>query len=716
MQVMLNVFNVNTMSYLRKMNIIMHLRMPVTYFYIAGLFKFTADGTIIEKVIRNLKAKGNIKNISTHIFNELLKVFVRGPINNPTAHALNAQKRLRALIKLSDIDGDFEGVYYKKTFGVRGKLVMQGLFYSLSLGLLIQSLYQSNSKGDENRGLKLIDIIAAGHTSMTIGHSIASGYHLFARSRALWKNVPVDSITFAKAAEGIGEKLGHALIFTAVIMSWMEMEKYAEEGNIKGKERAWFDARVGIMMATGYALKNYTKNILLRGGAKILARFVVREVALAAANAVPVLGTVLFVIGSVISFVWLIIDIVGLLAGLVEDWIYGSPQFDLFGDHWESFKAEIKKSSLEQILVKHAKDKDMLPQLLLTEARKSRLKDVFDFNPYLTYTSTSKKSSNDILVKNLDEISDLRRDYGWFDSGVDWEPLNWRALVPLYKVGVDLKTLVKAVTFYDSFVNIADMPFKHKELIKYYISLRNVDNGFNEKELDDFMNFKCKKLSAGTIATLLEMGKFTMREGMQIPMNWKIDEKENPFKDKVNSGVIKIDNYQLYIPEKYSYYGLEDFPKYLASEVYKKETIGKGISDINSLIQGSAQSFSSFTISNIRNGTALDNFNIELKKLDEKNRNMILKMVDIRLHNWRKVFSQSQHDFDMAVEHGKKENSLKNGYIIENWINNPKWAFKFDFFTFGAGNYIKEGEAKKLNDAVKLLEGIHMIDYKMLLN
>jgi len=635
----------------------MHIRMPVTYLYIAGLIKFTTSGKVPQLLKTDYK-HSSLKNIFRNIHKELLKVFVRGPSKDPAKYGREGLKQLRRLLT-QDISSTHEETVRNKVFGNKRMLVVQGAFYILNLGLMIQSLSRTKPK-NEKAAIEIVDVIAAAHSYMSIGHATASGVWLSARAASFTK-IPYDVKNFrvTQFIKNIGDSLGHKLMLSAAIMAFMDMQKYKKAGDEQKEMRATLDFSLNIAMFTGYLLHKNAEYVT-KVGTKILMKFLAREAAMAGANAIPLFGNAVFIIASVISFGMLIWDLCQVDWPYLMEEIFKAPQIKLFDQSWIGFSTSVRFKKIEDILIQYADKEDLPPQLLNTAENRDRIIDVYNFDPYATYTSKKAQGETDKLPIHLARIDDLRVKVGWWvDDGVDWQHLNWRAIIPLHLLGFNTKTIEGAIKGHDE--NWSGQGYSISSVsnvIMFYKWLKEDQNEYSKTELEAYFRFECDELSSGSIAKLLEIGKFTARQGMKMPYRDAIGLPETSF---------NFFDYQFYIPEKYTHYGLESFSVYICKEVLKNETVGDDIVNFLKSWFGDGMS--------------------------ETEKQKILLQ---RAKNWRNVICQSTHDLKMAEQNEKLE-YLKRDYHIENWIDKESWLEKYDEF-FDSAAYIREAEKKKAND------------------
>jgi len=463
-----------------------------------------------------------------------------------------AKADIPGIIKELRVDDDHDKPFYKK-FGSKRLLAVQGLYYVLNLGLLIQS-FSHTKKRDEQDSLHLIDIIASTNTLVSVVHSGTSGLYLTSKAVAMWKGVDVSTFKFANKLDKVGTYLGHKMMILSAITSWIDMKKYAEEGDTSAEVKEWINFSANMAMFIGYAMRKNTTSILLKAGSKAIAKFLVCEAVLGEI-ALTGIGAIIFAIGTIVSTLMLIWDIGKIAWALLEDWIYGTPEYKMFSIYWESFKEKSDPSRLEGIIKDFSKYKQLPPRLLNSYESRKRIEKVYDFYPYLTYKSEKVQGKGDILIEALEIVDEYALDYGWFDTGVKWNKINWRAIIPLHLLGMKQDDIGKVVEFPED-INFNGYSINSvHDLIKYYKLLRENDHGYDKQEFLDYADNKCKALSEGTVARLLEIGKFTAREGMKLP-NGKRYER------------CKFFHYHFYIPEEYSIYGLDEFPYYLRNEVY----------------------------------------------------------------------------------------------------------------------------------------------------
>ncbi|GAB6260790.1 hypothetical protein [Photobacterium sp. R1] len=461
----------------------------------------TNDATYHIRLLRSVLCVFNVLNPrdgKTKLANGLMTVtdffkafVVTRSIKRSNLRASDTLREIKVFIeKANESEGNskafYDAINQKKPVATA---VGKSIYTMFNLTLSIQSLQALSEKakleGWPSERIYLeylngyLDITNAvgsfsGSTSMAIA-AVIERAKFSAYTGGLGKNL----LKFGKNISALLDKLAIPLGIVQTVVSLYYVAEHLENGEYKEAVLAAGSAASGLLLVSGF---------ILRTGVLIPV----------AAILGPVLGTILIIVGTIVSVLLLAIEIAELSWNLLS-----TNSQSLLEEYWVKFQSKLPMLKVD-VLRKY----ELLPVSIdmnngnIVSMRANELYDteydiikIYNSNPYEMYKLYG-------LTKDLINIvDDLHVKEIIFDEGVNLGDLRWQAVIPLYiNNKYDIEEIRNLVDFE---INDFDGINKIDKLIEYYESVKSNEEIDQLLYIDDNGNVFNTKIS-----TLLEVGAF----------------------------------------------------------------------------------------------------------------------------------------------------------------------------------------------------------------
>ena len=406
--------------------------------------------------------------------------------------------------KKSGASGEFYGhfqnrkaAYAKATYGMFN--------FTLSIQYLVTFDEMAKDKNWSEQQLQLRYITAWVDMVQTFGTTSMQVVAVVGRYKAglkLGKAIP-----YSSSLKGGLPKLFNVMtvplgIVQSVFSAYDAAEHFENEEYGLAAKNAIISAGT-FMVTAGYVIRSVSTAAAKRWAVREAAIFSASAISAATGIGLAVAGFFI-VAGTVINVLMFAWDMASLIASLTasssQKWLEGQ---------WLSFKAPVQKLSLMQI--KELNFRNTNPNF----DQDDELVNIYNnHEPYSLYSN--KISSNMwapkdlyLTVEPIEIIEDIHTKAFWENDSVDLAKLTWRAIIPLYKMGLNQQQIEEIVRMPN--IETANAIKSVEYVIKYYSSLSDeMENATKPDENPEYTASLDNK--SFLISTLLEQGTFTPPE------------------------------------------------------------------------------------------------------------------------------------------------------------------------------------------------------------